>query len=429
MTLQATEGSAKTATVYVCPFCGLLCDDLSGPGEAGDMSAWSRRLQALCPKAAAGIDGLSGVDASDIPRIDGGVVALDTAVAEAARRIAAARRPVIGGLGGDVQAVQAALSLGDRVGARLLHRNQFAAQRNLFAQQSRGAVTTTLAEVRQRAEMVVIVGSDVTRGFPRLLERVFTATPAFVATETRRLVLLGASLPERLPAAIAVDTVDCGGLDLFESVTVLRARLRRQPLPARADGIEGLAQLARRMAECRYGVIVWAAGDLDVAGADLLVEQLHQLVIDLNRQTRWAALPLAGNDGDLTANAVATWQTGFPLPIEFAGGRVGYDPFPDYSDADLLVWLGALPGVGTAGVPGVAGDTPQIVIGAPSRAADLPATHVFIPVATPGVSASGHLVRADGVITLYAPAARSSPLPTAAAVFDAVAAAVARSAS
>jgi formylmethanofuran dehydrogenase subunit B len=422
MTPQATATNAN-ANAFVCPFCGLLCDDLPGPGAVGDTSAWTTKLQALCPRAAAGITGLSGAGASDAARIDGVVVTLDAAIAEAARRITAARRPVIGGLGGDVQAARAALSLGDRVGARLLHRNQFIAQRNLFAQQSRGAMTTTLAEVKQRAEMVVIVGSDVTRVFPRLLERVFTPNPVFVAAEARRLVLLGAPLPQRLPAAVGVDSVDCGGLDLFESVAVLRARLRQQPLPAGADAHEGLTELAQRMADCRYGVIVWAAGDLDMSGADLLIEQMHQLVMDLNRKTRWAALPLGGNDGDLSANAVATWQTGFPMPIEFAAGRVAYDPFPDYSDADLLLWLGALPGVGAAELPGVAAATPQIVIGAPSRAVNLPAQHVFIPVATPGVSASGHLVRTDGVITLYAPAVRASPLPPAGVVIDAIAAA------
>jgi formylmethanofuran dehydrogenase subunit B len=393
------------------------------------MSAWGIKLQALCPRAADGITGLSGSGASDAARIDGVAVTLDLAIAEAARRITAARRPVIAGMGGDVQAARAALSLGDRVGARLLHRNQFVAQRNLFAQQSRGAMTTTLAEVKQRAEMVVIVGSDVTRSFPRLLERMFMPNPVFVAVEARRLVLLGAPLPQRLPAPVAVDSVDCGGLDLFESVAVLRARLRRQPLPEGAGALEGLTDLARRMADCRYGVIVWAAGDLNMDGADLLIEQMHQLVIDLNRQTRWAALPLGGNDGDLSANAVATWQTGFPLPIEFAAGRVAYDPFPDYSDADLLLWLGALPGVGAAELPGVAATTPQIVIGAPSRGVNLPPQHVFIPVATPGVSASGHLVRTDGVITLYAPAVRASSLPPAGVVIDAIAAAATGAAS
>jgi formylmethanofuran dehydrogenase subunit B len=427
MTPQLTQGSIDAAKHFVCPFCGLLCDDLPGPGEGVDISAWIGRLQALCPRAGAGIEAVlrSGSSSATSASIDGRPVSVDAAVAEAGRRILAARRPVIGGLGGDVQAARAALALGDLVGARLLHRNQFAAQRNLFAVQSRGAVTTTLAEVRQRAEMVVLVGSDVTRNFPRLLERLFAANPAFVAAARRRLVLLGAPPPSRLPAGIAAEGVDCGGLDLFDSVAALRACLRGQLLPAHAGKIEALSQLAARMADCRYGAIIWAAADLEMPGADLLVEQLHQLVIDLNRRTRWAALPLAGNDGDLSANAVATWQTGFPLPVEFAASGVSYDPFPDYADADLLLWLAALPGVAPAQVPGVRTDTPQIVIAAPAWAGQLSSSHVFIPAATPGITGCGHLVRTDGVITLYAPAACASTLPPASLVMDRIASAAA----
>ena len=374
-------------------------------------------MQATCPRAAEGVAGLAGPDGPDGgPRIDGASVGLADAIAEAARRIRTSRRPVIGGLGGDVQMMRAALQLGDRIGARVVHRNQFVAQRNLFAQQSRGAMTTTLAEVRDRADLIVIVGGDPTRAFPRLLERLLVVEPAFVVASERRLALLAAPLPERLPAAVAVDRVDCGGLDLFDTVVQLRALIRGAPVTASGD----LAQLAARMQACRYGTLIWAAGDLDFAGADLLIEQLQQLTFDLNRKTRWAALPLAGSNGDLTANAVAAWQTGFALPIEFAAGKVDYDPFPDYSDVDLLLWLGALPGIGSPQLPGVCSPS-MIAIGAPSQAIGLADRHVFIPVTTPGVNGSGHLVRCDGVITIYAPASLAAPMPAAATVIEAIA--------
>ncbi len=413
----STTPLPSAATGFVCPFCGLLCDDLPGPAANQDLAGWSHALQAACPRSAAGIAGLA--DASHDARIDGKPVSVEIAIAEAGRRLGAARRPVVGGLGGDVQAMRAVLDLADRAGARLLHRNQFAAQRNLFAQQSRGAMTATLAEVKNRAELVVVVGSDVTRNFPRILERLFAPDPVFTEAGRRRLILLGAPKPARLPDTVAVESVDAGGLDLFDAIAVLRAAVDGRPLPAHAPA--ALGERARRLRECRYGAVLWAAADLDFGHADLLVEQMHQLVMALNRTTRWAALPLGGNDGDLTANAVTAWQTGFPLPVAFAAGEVAYDPFPDYADADLVLWLGALPGVGAPRVPGLDERTPAIVVGAPKLAHDLPPQHVFIPVATPGVSAAGHLIRTDNVITLYAPAVRPSPLPAAAAVVGAIA--------
>jgi formylmethanofuran dehydrogenase subunit B len=410
---------AGRAPFFVCPFCGLLCDDLPPPGDH-QPAVWPETLQALCPRVAAAVVGLAGI--AEGAWIDGEPAAVDAAVAEAARRLSAARRPVIGGLGGDVQTSRAALALADARGARVVHARQAAAQRNIFAVQSRGAVTTTLAEARHRAEMVVLVDSDVTRHFPRVLERL-AAAPAFADGVARRWLLLGAPPPARVPPEVRFEAVDLGGADLFAAVALLRTFLRGESGAELADQFAALAALAKDMAACRYGVFLWAAADMDFSGADLLIEQLHQLLIDLNRTTRWAALPLAGNDGDLTANAVATWQTGFPLPVIYAEGAAQYDPFPSYDDADLLLWVSALPGVGPPRLAGADPGLPVILVGTPPDEAALPPHHVVIPAAVPGLTAGGHLVRTDSVITLYAPAVMPTALPTAAQVLEELAAA------
>ncbi len=392
---------------FVCAFCGLLCDDLPFPGGDPD-------LQAACPKAA---EGWAALREGGAPSVDGVSVDEATALRAAAAALARARRPLIGGLGGDVQMMRAALALADRCGARIAHAGQAAAQRNLFALQGGGGVTTTLAEARNRADLVVLVGGDATRRFPRLLERLFVPAPPFVEAGRRRLVLLGAERPRRLPAGVAAEPVDCGGLDLFDAVAALRG-LCEGRLDARMAPV-GLAALAAEMRASRYGLLVWAAAEFDFAGADLLVGQLQQLLVGLNRETRWAGLPLAGSGGDLTANAVAAWQTGFALPLDFAGGEVAHDPFADQSDADLLLWLAALPGLP---FPEWARGVPTVALAAPGLAPV--GARIVLPVAVPGVHAGGHLVRSDGVVTLYAPAQFASPLPAAAQVLARIAAAL-----
>ena len=396
------------ATHFVCPFCGLLCDDLPFPGTSG-------HVQAACPKAAAG---WAAIRPTGGAHVDGVPAEEAAAVRTAAIALARARRPLIGGLAGDVQAMRAALALADRCGARVVHAHQAAAQRNLFALQSRGAVTTTLAEARHRADLVVIVGGDVTQRFPRVLERLFAPEPLFVEAAQRRIVLLGAETLEHAPAGVPVERVDCGGLDLFAAVAALRACCE-----GRLDGHgrvpTALAALAERMRASRYGLLLWAAADVDDAGADLLIEQLQLLLQGLNRETRWAALPLAGSGADLTANAVAAWQTGFALPLEFRGGEGAGDPFPDYRDVDLLLWIAVLPGLT---FPDWARDLPVVAVGAPGLAP--PGARVFIPAAVPGVESAGHLVRTDGVVTLYAPAQVATGLPSAAAMLDRIATAV-----
>jgi len=414
--LHATSVSAPEARAgFVCPFCGLLCDDIPDPGPASIAAQWSQDLQALCPRAAAGIAAWGA--AARLSVIDGQTVDAAAALAAAGERVRRARRLVIGGMGGDVQAARAALALADRAGARVVHRNQWRVQHNLFAMQGKGGVTTTLAEVKQRADLVVLVGGDISNHFPRLLERVFGPAPAFVDAAQRSLVLLGSATAQRLPSGVNPEFVDIGALGLAQAVAILRAGVR----PATRFALDGstvpaaLLALAERMKTSRYGVLVWSVATLPEGSSEILVEQLHQLVIELNRSTRWAALPLAGSDGDLSANAVATWQTGFALPLEYTPDGVGYDPYPDYADADLLLWINSLPGVGVPQLPGAPADLPVIVVGSdPWRAAAAPPQHVLLPAAVPGLDAGGHLVRTDSVITLFAPRVRSAALSTAA---------------
>jgi formylmethanofuran dehydrogenase subunit B len=45
---------------------------------------------------------------------------------------------------------------------------------------------------------------------------------------------------------------------------------------------------------------------------------------------------------------------------------------------------------------------------------------VFLPVATPGIDAPGHLVRSDKVVTLRLPQLRQSALPSVARTIDAL---------
>lgn len=412
---QATD-LAQPPTHWTCPFCGLLCDDLPGPAVTGSLSDTRETLQALCPRAASALDTALGASANVTHPAGAGV--LDAVAA----MLRAARRPVIGGLGVDVQGARAALALADRCGARLVHRNQPAVQRGLFALQSRGAVTTTFAEARNRADLIVVVGGDPTADYPRILERLFVPDPPFVEAGRRRLVLLGAPRPQRLPEQVAVETVDCGGLDLHDAVAVLGACIA-EGVPAEAVAAPpGLRRLAADMQACRYGTLLWSAAKFESAGADLLVERLNQLCFELNARTRWAALPLGGSHGDYTANAVSAWQTGFALPVDFAGRAVAYDPYPDYADADLLLWVAALPGVGMPLLPGLPEGTPTVVIGAPELAPYCAAAAAFVPVALPGVSAAGHLIRSDGSITLHAKPLTATGLPTAAATLDAIAA-------
>ncbi|MCC7410694.1 MAG: formylmethanofuran dehydrogenase subunit B [Gammaproteobacteria bacterium] len=340
------------------------------------------------------------------------------------------RAPLIGGLATDLAGMRAALALADRAGGIVDHLHGEALLRNFLTLQDAGWVTTTLTEVRNRADLILFVGTD-TSEFPRFFERcidnqsaLFKPSPA-----DRELVFIGEGLRPGRHGRRRPQNLRCDTAHLGEVVDALRALVGGHRLAARSiAGIEQarLARLAERLRAARYAVVVWSAGRLEIAHGNLLVQSLCALVRELNETTRAAGLPLGGDDGGATAAAVCAWQSGFPLRVDFGPGYPRYDPVGNASArlladgcVDALVWIGSF----NASQTPPATRVPRIVIGHPGLTCS-PAPQVFIPVGTPGVDHSGHLVRCDAVVTLPLARVRASTLPHAAAVLDAIRAAL-----
>jgi formylmethanofuran dehydrogenase subunit B len=176
-----------------------------------------------------------------------------------------------------------------------------------------------------------------------------------------------------------------------------------------------LSELLERMRAARYGVLTWAAADLAFPHADLAIQSMCEFVKALNSENRFSVLPLGGSDGDLTAQQVTTWQTGFPVRVNFNGGAPAHDSRRDsarhaiqHGEVDAMVFVSALDAARTP----PASKIPSIVLG---RAGMRPERcSVFIPVSVPGLHHTGHLYRADNVVAIHLRKLAGSVLPSAA---------------
>ncbi len=401
-----------------CPFCGLLCDDLTATVSGGSVAL----AENGCVRASRGFR----LPGAAVPRVGGRPVTLAEAVQAAARLLAPAHRPLVGGLAADVAGCRAALALAERLGAAVDHMNGDGLFRNLLTLQDRGWMTTTLTEVRNRADLLVVVGTAVTPRFPRFFER-FAAAGETVTGERPAppVIFLGAA-PETPPAGS--ELIPCEPERLAEVTRVLLRLLAGRP--PRVETVAGvplatLARLAERLQAARYSVIAWAAADLDFPHAELTVQALVELVVALNATTRCSGLPLGGSDGDLTATQVSTWQNGHPLRVSFAAGAPDYDPYRHSAGrrlatgTDALLWLSAFDPERTP----PESSAPRVVLGHPEmRFGQEP--DVFIPVGVPGLHHGGHLFRSDSVVVVPLRRLVASGPPPAAEVLNAIAAAL-----
>lgn len=408
-----------------CPFCGLVCDDLViGRQEGASLAVVANG----CPIS---VPAFANAGGSTSPRLKGTPATPAQAIAEAARILAGAREPLISGLGTDVAGVRAAAALADRIGATLDHMNSAAAVRNLMTLQDGGWVVTTLSEVRNRADLLVVAGSDIAGRFPRFFERcIENQATLFDENRSCEIIVLGGTLPGgAVPAGLKTSVIPCDPARLHEAAGVLRVILAGGTLDAKAAAgvpLETWAALATRMKAARYGVLAWAAVDFAFPHAELTVQALAELLKDLNRDGRWNGLPLGGSEGDITADMVLLWQTGFATRTSYGQGKPDHDPWHRAGErmlargeTDALLWISSF---NPARTP-PAGTTPRIVLGHPAMTFEQE-PEVFIPVGIPGLDHAGHLFRSDRVVALALGRLRESPLPSTADVLTAITAAL-----
>lgn len=413
-----------------CPFCGLACDDLQV--EVSDRIV--RPTANACPVSRESFRRLAAADAS--PRIAGATTTFDAAIARAAGILKASKLPLFGGFATDLSGARGIVQLADRCGGVIDHMNSTAKLRNLFTVQDAGWITTTLAEVKNRADLVVLLGTDVVSRFPRFFERVVWNQESMfgLATSSRQIVYVGAGLDTsagRAPDGREADTIGCRIAEIGEGLSAMRALLAGRTLQAREVAgvpVEQWAALLERLRNAKYAVIVWAAPDLDFPHAELAVQTLSALIKDLNAGTRVSGLPLGGSDGDFTANGVLTWQTGFAFRTSFASGVPVYEPHLNSTqrllasgEADALLWVSAFNGTRTP--PNTA--VPTIVLAPPGTRCERE-PEVFIPVGTPGVDHAGHFTRTDKVVALPLRKLRDIGLPSVEQVAAAMEAALVR---
>jgi len=423
------------------PFCGIGTDDLIITVDGVSLKVTENGCTVNTPAFEQAITDTS-------PRVDGKEVSLDVAVAKAAALLKDTNLPVIGGCATDVNGMRALLALADRSGAVVDNMNFTGARNNFLALQDSGWMNTTLAEVKNRCDLLLVIGVDLEGFSPRFFERyLWNKESMFLEDTSKREVIYLGKAPSgnasTSPSGQKPQVFECANEDLPDVVAVLRALVKGNPIrvdsvgrigslpiatlpPSVAVGgiaVADLQGIADKLKAASYSVVTWAAGALAYSQAELTVQTISEMVKDINNQnTRSSGLPLGGKEGDQTANQVCGWTTGYPARTRFSSGFPEYDPYLNDTnfllangEADALVWVQAF---NTKAVPPVTA-LPTIVVGR-SGMTFTKEPDVFIPVGTPGIDHAGHAYRMDNVVAIRLKKLRESGLPSTFDVLNAI---------
>ncbi|SNR71098.1 formylmethanofuran dehydrogenase, subunit B [Methylobacillus rhizosphaerae] len=414
---QSPHFPAASLEAVAHPADGLLSDDLKLDRDAdGNLALTSPP----CPKSKAFFE---QPRSNATPAIQGQASTLDAAIAKATEIFRAARHPLLGGLATDVYGMRAVMNLAESTGATIDHMNSKSSMKNILVMQNSGWFVTTLSEVKNRVDLLLVIGTDIVSYFPRFFERVIWNQEAMFTENTaeREIVYLGGRNLDTSagvsPNGKQPDVLPCDLDRVPEVLAALRALVAGKPL--KADDVAGISRtslekLAERLKAAEYSVIAWTGSALDFPHAELSIQNIVGVVQELNKTTRSAGLPLSGNDGDVTAYNVSTWISGYPFRNSYRRGYPDYDPYHydtnrllAEGEVDALVWINSF---NPERLP-PKHQVPTIVIGHPSMQFEQ-APDVFIPIAIPGLEANGAQFRSDSSVTLPLRKLRETKLPT-----------------
>ncbi len=412
-----TSDDISQSIAFSCPACGLLCDDvalvLTSPIN----------IKNGCAKSIAFFEQAYSSHNVDSASIAGTATDLTSAIQAAAKILRASKQPLFAGLGTEVKGMRSVMCLAEKTGATLDHIHSEGAVRNTLALQNGGWQNTTLTEVKNRATLILVIGTDIVSSHPRFFEKLVWNTNSMFDKTSPEVIYLGVAA-EKTKAGISPDgkqpmVIEAEMAKLPEIINALHALMNnKNPLNKKSASdqiggvtISSLLTILDKLKATQYAVVVWAAGNFKYAHAELTVQSITQLISKFNETSRIAGLPLNAGDGDMSVNNTSTWLSGYPTRNRFTQGKAEYDTYhfsstQQLKSCDALLWISTF----NAHQPPPS-NVPTIVIGHPNMQFDH-VPDVFIPVGIPGIDHIGSMARMDNVVSLPLKKVRSSTLPS-----------------
>ncbi len=391
----------------VCTFCGCLCDDLEVDVE--DNAIKAVRKACLIGKNKI----MNALSHAPAIRVNGREASLGAAVEEAARILGEAKNPLVYGMSSTTSEAQREMvDIAEMIRANLDNPSSYCHGPGVLARQQAGLVTCTLGEAKNRADLVIYWGCNPVEAHMRHLTRYSLQPKGLYTPEGRKDRKVVAIDIRQTPTTKRADLfLQVTPGHTFEIASVLRALVNGLE-PEFQDGREEVAGVPmeswRRVVEmikaCKYGVLFFGLGVTQCRNTDINVEQVSRLVQDANKHVRFSALAMRGHGNVNGCNQVMTWQTGFPLAVNFSRGFPRHNP-GEYSVVPMLARQEVDAALIVATDPGahLPADavrflkTIPVIHLDPHENLTTPWATVVIPVAPVGVAAAGTFYRMDNV--------------------------------
>ena len=435
-----------------CPVCGCLCDDIELRAENGKIVKVKNGC-AMCESKFFGYSGHRLL--KPLIRRNGELVevSLGEAIKKAAKILSEANYPILYGWSStSCEAIRVGVELAEEVNGIIDNTSTICHGPSTLSTQDVGMTSSTLGQIRHRADLIIYWGSNPWSAHPRHIER-YTAFPEgrfaksawkgyltkikasnvkkkiesalrrlqrkeklsvsslyacpypALLKEGRKLVVV--DVRRTRTAEIADYFIQVEPNKDYELLQALRALIRDQEVEVddvAGIPIEYLEEIADVMVNCNFGVLFFGLGLTMSRGKLRNIDAALSLARDLNMRTKFIIMPMRGHFNVTGADTVFTWQTGFPYAVDFSLGYPRYNPgetsavdvlLRKESDSALIVASDPVANFPRKAVEHLV-KNPLIVID-PHLNATAQMADVVFPSAFVGIEASGTAYRMDHV--------------------------------
>jgi formylmethanofuran dehydrogenase subunit B len=346
------------ATEYkdiVCPFCSLHCDDLKLDIIDNKIFVKSDINESCKDK----FERNNSTSVNTVsPKINSKSESFDIVVKRSKKLISESEETLIFNSSSDVNIARELIISTSKINGIFDHINSETFLKNIDIYQRKGFMSTSLSEVKNKSDVIVLFSDNILKNYPRLVERVLAPDNSFsVKANKKKIYIIG---------------------NIFN-------------------------ELLQKINNSKYLTICWATSELiKNVNCYNTISSISEYVVSINEKSRAACLPLAGNDGDVSNIQTTGWLTGFPSRIKFTGNYFEYDRdlyhgnnLVESNNIDLVIYVNGISNRKLI----LNKRNKNIIIGHPSTKYNIQ-PDVFIPCGIPGIDYKGLIFRTDNVVTL-----------------------------
>ena len=383
----------------VCPFCSLHCDDISIDVNDNKLSIKNDLLPS-CKEKFEKYNRKIFNDQSC--KIKGKETSTKKTSDYCKKLINNSNETLILNVSSDVNICREILSSATKINGIVDHINSSIFLKNIGLYQRRGYMATTLTEIKNKSDVIILFSNNMLMLYPRLMEIVLAPKNSFsINPKNKKIYVIGDKKNNIRGCSIKDSRIQFIDFNNKNIPLLIQSFLKKENKTQLNNRV--FNNLLENISNSKYLSMLWSTSELiKYKECNQIIYKISEYIVTVNETSRAACLSMSGNDGDASSIQTTSWISGYPARVKFTGSYFEFDSdaynsqeLIESNNIDLVIYINTISNKKLI----LNSKHKNIVIGQPATRYNIE-PDVFIPCGVPGIDYKGHIFRTDNVVSL-----------------------------